>query len=158
MTPRKGKKTKKKKKVRSGLEQFAVLAVGLVLALCAASVVGGFAFRLHKEAREAFPKDVRIEVLNGTGRKGLARQAALALMKKKVDVLRADNADSFDYEESIFIVRKRRPEVESLGEMLGCKRMVEQLKSDAMVDATLVIGSDFETLNLEVDVDSSLPE
>jgi len=100
---------------------------------------------------------LRIEVLNGTGEKGVGRIVARALMRKKVDVLFVDNADRFDYAETVIVARTRRPEVASLAEMIGCRR-VEQLQEKSAVDATLIVGDDYRSLNLELSAVSSLSE
>jgi hypothetical protein len=79
-------------------------------------------------------------------------------MRKKVDVLYVGNADGFDYTESVLIARKKKSEVKSLGELLGCGQFIEQLKDDTMVDATLIIGADYRTLNLGLEHGSNLSE
>jgi hypothetical protein len=152
------RKKKKRKKKQTKAQKLTVLAAGLALVVCAVSVAVGLLNRYTDLDNSKIPRDIRIEVLNGTGEKGLAQKVAVALVKRRVDVLHVDNADNFDYEESVLIARKRRPELEPLVEMLGCTRFVEQLRDDMMVDATLIVGADYRRLNLGNGLDSDLLE
>jgi hypothetical protein len=114
--------------------------------------------RAARTPADEVPAIVRLEVLNGTGHDGLGKVVARELMKSNVDVLVVGNADGFDYPQTVLIARKRKPEIEALAERLGCKRFVEQLKDDALVDATLVLGADYRRLALRLEAGSSLPE
>ncbi len=154
MVPRK----KKRKKKQTNSQKFLVLTVGLILVMCVASVAVGVLNRYMDPDDEKILGDIRIEVLNGTGQKGLAQKVAVALMKRRIDVLHVDNADNFDYQESVLIARKRKPELVSLLEVLGCERFVEQLRDDMMVDATLIIGADYRRLSFGNELDSDLLE
>lgn len=156
MSRRKAKK-KKKRDGTSGSQRALFLVVGLVLALCAASVAVGVKSRYMRTEDEKFPH-LRLEVLNGTGKKGLARDVALALIKKDIDVFHVGNADRFDYESTVLIARKKTPGLETLYAQLGCGEFIEQLQTGAMVDGTLIIGADFRTLNLGREFKSGLPE
>ncbi|MEJ2720816.1 MAG: LytR C-terminal domain-containing protein [bacterium] len=151
------KAKKKKKDNTSGSQRALFLVVGLVLILCAASVAVGVKNRYLRPAEEDLPR-VRLEVLNGTGEKGLARDVALALIKKNIDVFHVGNADRFDYESTVLIARKKTPGLETVSAKLGCGEFIEQLQADAMVDGTLIIGADFRTLNLGREFKSGLPE
>ena len=153
-----GKKRKSKRKSGKGSRKILVLALGTVLVLSAASVAVGVMNWMTRVYGDEITGDIRIEVLNGTGESGAAKTVARALMKRKIDVLSVDNADSFDYTESVLIARNRKTEIKSLGELLGCGRFIEQLKDNATVDATLIIGADYRTLNLGLEHDSNLSE
>lgn len=54
--------------------------------------------RLAIEVYEQNPiKDIKVEVLNGCGIKGIAAKASDFLRQQQVDVVRSDNADKYDY-------------------------------------------------------------
>ena len=150
------KKRSKKGKKRG--QRLVVAALATVLLLCGASIAVGMMNWMTRVHGDELTDSIRIEVLNGTGEKGLGRTVARELMKKRIDVLFVDNAESFDYPETVLVVRKKKPGVESLFEMLGCRRRVEQIKTDSRVDATLIIGEDYRSLNLGLENDSSLSE
>ena len=61
---------------------------------------------------------IRIEVLNGTGHAGLANKVASELRRRGIDVFRVENADHFDYVETILIKRRRGTDAEALAEQL----------------------------------------
>ena len=70
-----------------------------------------------------------------------------------IDVISVDNAPHFDYEESILVATKRGADVERLGEMIGCRNVVVQIREGAIEDATLILGADYRSLNLDWDSD-----
>lgn len=146
------RKTKKsparKKKKGAGFGQRLLIASAtVVLVLCAASVTWSFFFRYHTRGSES--RVFTIEVLNGTGRSGLAHEAKEGLLQRGIDVIAVGNADHFDYAESILIARKRGADVELLGEILGCSNVVTQLRDDSIEDASLILGADYRQLNLQ---------
>jgi len=51
------------------------------------------------------------------------------------------------------IARKRDADVARLGELLGCRNVVLQIKEDAIEDASLILGADYRSLNLEWDAE-----
>ena len=131
-----------------------LILTGSVLTLCALSVMYGFLIR--KSMADNNIRGFRIEVLNGIGEQGVARRAAVLLMKKGIDVFQVGNADSFSYTESILIGCREIGNLGSLGRALGCDNVVEELKEDSLVDATLILGADYQTLNLGGGTDSRL--
>lgn len=157
MAKRKQKKTTKKKQKRgSAFQSVANFLAGLALTICMVSIGYGV-FARHAGAR-SIDEPIRVEVLNGTGQAGLANRVAGELRKLGVDVFRVENADHFDYTESILIKRRGSVDAESLAGEIGCDNVVEQLQDDGYVDATLIIGDDFGELRLGIEAESSLPE
>ena len=49
--------------------------------------------------------DIQIEILNGCGTPGIAAKFSQFLREKRVDVVRSENADHFEYEKTILIQR-----------------------------------------------------
>ena len=122
---------------------------GAILILCAASMTYGFFIRNNQS--EDPGARFRVQILNGTGKPGLAHTVKRGLLRMGIDVIEADNADHFDYTESVIIARRRDVDVEALAAALGCRNVIEQLKDDALEDATLILGHDYESLKLELD-------
>ena len=91
----------------------------------------------------------QLEVLNGTGEPGVARDVTMKLRKMGIDVLIEGNAGNFDYRETVLVDRKGNPELmEKLSRRLNVKHVVTQIQEKPRVDATLVIGWDRERLRL----------
>ncbi|MCK5618196.1 MAG: LytR C-terminal domain-containing protein [Candidatus Krumholzibacteria bacterium] len=142
---KKKKGSSSRKKTGAGFGQkFLVAASLVVLVLCAASVTSSFYFR-----QKGQPRTFTIEVLNGSGKTGLAHAARNGLLHLGIDVIKEDNAPHFGYEESILIARKPDADVDLLGEILGCKNVIVQIQEDNLADATLILGADYRELNLE---------
>ncbi len=91
----------------------------------------------------------QLEVLNGTGEPGVAREVTMRLRSMGIDVLIEGNADGFDYRETVLVDRKGNPELmKELARRLDVGRVVTQIAEKPRVDATLVIGWDRERLRL----------
>jgi hypothetical protein len=147
-TPRQGR--------RGGLGQRLLVGVaGMVLVLCAASITQGFFYRNGKD-RPPVPDQFRVEVLNGTGKQGLAHAVRRCLHRKGIDVIDARNAKSFDYEETVLMARRPGADVDQLGELLGCSNIVIQYKDNSLADATLILGADYRGLELDWHLESDL--
>jgi len=144
---RKKKSPGRRKGKSAGFAQKSLVALSLmVLVLCAASVTWSFFVRRGGDSRD---RPFTVEILNGVGDSGIAHEAKRALLQRGIDVIAVGNATHFDYDESILIARKRNADVARLGEVLGCKNVVVQIKEDAIEDASLILGADYRELNLE---------
>jgi hypothetical protein len=141
------KRRKKKNTNGQPVQKLLVVLSCTIWILCAASITYGFFLRFSNNGAQQ-GRRFRIEILNGTGRSGLAQEAANALMRRGIDVFKTGNADRFTYEQSILIARRKSPQFEQLGRILGCSRMVEQLQNDTLVDATFILGADYANLKL----------
>jgi hypothetical protein len=153
----KSRKSRNRRAVRKGAGQR--IAVGLsiaVLILCVASV--GFSLFVRQTDPDGRSRALRLAIENGTGEKGVAREAQAALSRLGVQVVSAANADRFDYRESILVARKRGGEVRMLAERIGCRHVVEQLSDTATEDATLVLGADYGELQLGLGREKGLAE
>ena len=109
--------------------------------------------KLATEIYEANPVlDIEVEILNGCGEPGVAAKFSEFLRDKRVDVVRSENADNFDYSTTILILRNENTE--------GLKYVADALKFDTRnsnqvmisidpesdVDVTLIIGKDFNSI------------
>ncbi|MGK7369314.1 MAG: LytR C-terminal domain-containing protein [Candidatus Halalkalibacterium sp. M3_1C_030] len=94
---------------------------------------------------------IQLEVLNGCGVSGLANQFTSALRKNGFDVVETGNFDNFDMQETIIISRtyntdNARRVAEALG--IDSQNILVEASDDYYLDATIVIGSDYKSLNL----------
>ena len=87
------KRRKKKKKKSSFLQRVLLVFTGTVLTLCVASISYGLFLRHSNDSEEA--SKFRIEILNGTGEKGLASKVSSGLRKMGIDVFKIGNAEDF---------------------------------------------------------------
>jgi hypothetical protein len=102
---------------------------------------------------------IRVALLNGCGREGLASRFAAALRERGYDVLngQGENADSFDFEKSVVVERKGDRELaRNVANELGIKQVIVQHAADQYVleDIEIIIGRDWDTLQLAKEVKS----
>ncbi len=158
---KRGKKQKKQKKHGgSFVQRTLLLLTAVVLALCAASVTYGLFWRHDGGDDKSAIIDpavtsFRIEVLNGVGKQGLANKAADGLRKMGIDVFKVGNAERV-YAQSILLARNTNPQIAMLGKLLNCPNIIEQLQEQPLIDATLILGEDYKTLNLGLSGESGL--
>lgn len=92
---------------------------------------------------------IQVEVRNGCGISGLAGDMTQFLRKKGFDVVDVGDHDSFDLEYSV--VYDRIGDIESarkLAKAVGIppERVVQDIKLDEYIDASIVIGLDYAQL------------
>jgi hypothetical protein len=152
---KKGRSRRRSKKGGGFMQRVLVGLSGIVLVLCAASITQGFFFRSDPGGGD---EEFRLEVKNGTGKTGLAHAVKRGLHRRGIDVIEVGNANHFDYEQTILIARRPGADVEKLGNILGCKNVVSQLRDGSLADATLILGADYRELNLDWHLESDLLE
>lgn len=94
---------------------------------------------------------IQIEVLNGCGVPGVATRFTNALRRNGFDVVSSGNYDTFDVRETMVIDRSGNLEnARRVAITIGVdpSRIIQEISPAFYLDATIVIGSDFEKLNL----------
>ncbi len=127
------------------------LALSLVFLL-----VGAFMTSLWLEVRRETPealgplpgywegRRIRVEVLNGAGAAGVARQATDRLRELDFDVVYYGNADNFDQDSSVSIARLDSVEpARRAADALGLHRVVHRPDRNLYLDVTVIIGEDW---------------
>ena len=93
-------------------------------------------------------QNIKVEVLNGCGLKGIAAQTAEFLRENHVDVVRSDNADHYDYPNTVIISRNENVESlkavsKSFGVPLDDKTHILTDPDESLgVDVTVILGKD----------------
>lgn len=126
------------------------VVLGLVAAFVASAVAG---FWDDEPAETGFralgpavdhPENVRVEVLNGAGTSGLARDATYRLRDDGFDVVFFGNADHFGYERSVVVDRVGRPDrARAVAAALGIDSVATVLDSALMLEVSVVLGDDW---------------
>lgn len=94
---------------------------------------------------------IQIEVLNGCGVAGVATRFTNALRNNGFDVVDSGNFETFDVRETIVIDRSGNLDhAIKIARALGIeeKNIIREVSPNFFLDATVVIGSDFEKLKL----------
>ena len=105
----------------------------------------------QQNSKELISSVIQIEVLNGCGVPGLANQLTGSLRRLGFDVVETDNYDNFNVTETFIISRVADKEhARRIATALGLekKRIILEESQDFYLDATLVVGSDYKTFNL----------
>ena len=108
---------------------------------------------LAKELYSVDPiKNIRVEILNGCGIKGIAAKTSDFLRSKhRIDVVRSENADKFDYSKTIIIGRN-----EELDKILSISKAfdisinntnhIRHVPDETLgVDVTIILGKDINS-------------
>ena len=92
---------------------------------------------------------IQVEVLNGCGIPGAADNFTSFLRQRHFDVVQIGNYISFDIEKSMVIDRVGNiANADRIADSLGISRknIIQQINKNYFLDASVVIGKDFETL------------
>lgn len=94
---------------------------------------------------------IQLEVLNGCGVPGLANNFTSTLRKNGFDVVETGNFENFNMTNTVVIARTISTEnAQRVAEAIGVdpKNVFVEASKDFYLDATVVIGSDYESLTL----------
>ncbi|HIC38585.1 MAG TPA: LytR family transcriptional regulator [Candidatus Marinimicrobia bacterium] len=96
--------------------------------------------------------DIEVEILNGCGVPGLAGKISDYLRSQQMDVVRSENADHYNYDQTILILRNENSDglkiiAKSFGIDIKDENRIKHIPDDQLnVDITVIIGSDFATI------------
>lgn len=94
---------------------------------------------------------IQVEVMNGCGVAGVAQKFTGLLRKNGFDVVESGNFETFDVQNTLIIDRTGNLEnARRLATALGVadQYIIQEISAQYFLDATIVIGSDFNTLNI----------
>lgn len=101
------------------------------------------ALRVGPQAAGKPKRQIRIELLNGSGRSGLAGELASYLRDGGFDVLLVSNADRSDYRTTLVVNRSDTPEPGNIvADYLGTRHVIQQIRAQEMIDVTVIVGRD----------------
>jgi len=119
----------------------------LFAGLCLASFAGLTA--CEKSKPQAFkPNTGQIQVLNGSGKSGMADVFRNFLADYGFDIIEFGNAREWNYERTVVISRSAASDqiARDLAKVLGTDRVIHLQHSASLVEATVIIGKDYKEL------------
>lgn len=130
--------------------------LGFLLLLMVFSLVTRLLYpRIASERSEPDPalisNVIQIEVLNGCGVPGLATKYTGTLRGYGFDVVETGNFDHFNLEKTIVVARSEQIEnARRVAQALGIEEqyILREVSPEFYLDVTLVLGDDYQTLNL----------
>jgi hypothetical protein len=165
-TPRKKSRGKAQRMglVNSGIAILSLLLVAFIFSFSGRQTQSGVPIEVKFPSMPNTPKlavdvydanpvlDIEIEILNGCGEPGLAAKFSELLRKNRVDVVRSENADHFEYEQTILIQRNENIEgLKQVAAALGFDienpaQVITSADPNLDVDLTLIIGKDYSSI------------
>jgi polyisoprenyl-teichoic acid--peptidoglycan teichoic acid transferase len=113
------------------------------MALVVAALAISVAVRVGPRAFVAPKQPIRVELLNGSGRVGLAGALASYLRDGGFDVLEVGNADRADYRTTLVVSRTDAVEPgRVVAEYLGTRHVIQQVGPQELIDVTVIVGRD----------------
>jgi hypothetical protein len=129
------------KKGSGGARALDVTLLTLFVLIAALAVSAALRVGPHTAGRPKRP--IRIELLNGSGRSGLAGELASYLRDGGFDVLVVSNADRSDYRNTLVVNRTEWPEQgTTVADYLGTRHVIQQIRAQEMIDVTVIVGRD----------------
>ncbi len=99
----------------------------------------------NKDYKEISYNDITLQVLNGCGKPGLAREVRNALIEKGFDVLSFDNAEKFLYEKTVIVIKnKNYDKFNVLYKELPVQKVYKQMNPNSMYDFIIIVGKDYK--------------
>jgi len=87
---------------------------------------------------------IRVEVLNGCGRGGIAFQVAQDLRKEGLDVVNIGNARNFKYRKTLILNKSGKKGLAGkVARAIGCGEPQDRIEKKPLVDVTVIIGRDY---------------
>ena len=107
-------------------------------------------------------QNIKIEVLNGCGIKGIATKTAnFFLLEYQIDVIRSDNADHYNYPNTLILLRNEKIKTidllsKSFGVSMKNNTIIKSEPDESLgVDATIILGKDIHAYTKIFDYISS---
>lgn len=103
----------------------------------------------EQQVLEPVSRSLQIEVLNGCGKEGLAKNITSYLRQKDIDVVSQGNYVNFNVRKSMIIDRVDDPEkMKMLAKILGISpdQIQVKIEPNLQLDATVVLGKDYKSL------------
>ena len=130
----------------AALKRIAIVAVAAVALVVAAVLVRGNGLAPPERIRVLVPDDVRIkvEVLNASGQRGLARRATFALRDAGFDVVRFANDPGPPRDSTLVLARSGKEDWANLvARALGGARVESRPDTSRYLDVTVLLGADW---------------
>jgi len=94
-------------------------------------------------------KILKVEVLNGCGKAGVAKKLTEYLRQKNIDVVEYGNFERWDLSETLVIDRRSQDlrNAKIIGKIIGVEdRMFPQISPQRQLDVTIIIGQNYKQL------------
>ncbi len=104
-----------------------------------------FIQRLNSLKTDYLPSEIKVQVLNGSGKSGVAKKIRDKLVRNGYNVVEFGNADSQNYKETIILDRVgNMKKAMNVGSLLKCNLIFPKINKFIMIDVTVIVGKDYK--------------
>ena len=103
----------------------------------------------YELSQDSTASKIKVEVLNGCGKTGVAEKLTDYLRANGFDVVNLGNYRSFEIENSIVIARNEKDHnAEKVATVVGLKHenVIQQTNPEYLLDVTFILGKDYKNL------------
>jgi len=152
VTGRKISNTNKKEQFSKNLTLNVSIIILIVINIYLGYSISRTLVNYYSDTRNELSEDstaskIRVEVLNGCGRTGVAEKLTDYLRANGFDVVKLGNYRSFEIENSIVIGRNEKnqnAEKVAMSVGLGKEYVVQQINPEYLLDVTFILGKDYK--------------
>ncbi|MBN1897137.1 MAG: LCP family protein [Spirochaetes bacterium] len=110
-------------------------------------IVIDFFKTLNKLKGQCIPSEIKVQVLNGSGKSGVARSARDKLVRNGFNVVEFGNADSQNYQNTIILDRSGNiQKSQAVSRILQCDKIYPKINYFILVDVTVIVGKDYKNI------------
>lgn len=93
------------------------------------------------------PQEIKVQVLNGSGKRGIAKRIRDKLVRNGFNVIEFGNADYQNYEQTIVLDRTgNMKKALKVAQILKCKNVFPKINKFIMLDVTVIAGKDYKSI------------
>lgn len=91
---------------------------------------------------------IRVEVLNGCGVDGIGMKVRNVILKKGFDVVRVDNAEQKDFEETVVLERASDDlsNAKHFAKQFRCRNIGQDIDKSLYLEVTVIVGKDYKKI------------
>lgn len=111
------------------------------------NLIKKFMNRLSHIKGRYLPSEIKVQVLNGSGKSGVARAVRDKLVRNGFNVVEFGNADFQDYEQTVILDRTGNIKKSLyVARVLNCGNVYPKINHFILVDVTVIVGKDYKKI------------
>lgn len=92
-----------------------------------------------------FPQEIKVQVLNGSGKVGIAKQIRDKLVRNGFNVIEFGNTETQNYENMLILNRSgNMKKALKVADILKCNNVYPKIDKFIMIDVTVIVGQDYK--------------
>ena len=101
--------------------------------------------KLTYTKKNYIPQEIKVQVLNGSGKRGMAKRVRDKLVRNGFNVIEFGNADSQNYRNMLILDREgNMKKALKVAGILKCRSVFPKINKFIMIDVTVIVGKDYK--------------